>query len=102
MSVNEHKVRSNVEAIVEDWRSRGFLGRFTGIERELFINSLIGCILQDGNVRRAIRRDIVAMVQSWEERGFMTRLSDRRRPAVIEAFVDYAMPILELGRDSNK
>ena len=102
MTIDEYKVRSNVETIIESWRSRGFLGQFTGIERELFINSLIGCILQDGNIRRAVRRDIAAMIQSWEERGFVTKFSDRRRPSIIEALVDYIYPFLELGQDDDK
>lgn len=101
MSADEHKVRSNVEAIIESWRSKGFLGQFTGIERELFINSLVGCILQDGNVRRAVRRDITAMIQSWEERGLVTRFSNRRRPMIIENFVDYIYRFLELRQDDR-
>ena len=102
MNIDEHRVRSNVETIIESWRSRGFLGQFTGFERELFINSLTGCILLDGNIRRAVRRDIAAMVQSWEERGFVTKFSSRRRPAIIEALVDYIYPFLELGQDDGK
>lgn len=100
MNDDECKIRFNVETIIESWRSRGFLGQFTGIERELFVNSIVGCILQDGNIRRAVRRDIAAMIQSWEERGFvtMTEFSDRRRLAIIEAIVDYVYPFLKLGQ----
>jgi len=98
MSDDERKIRSGVETIIESWRNRGFLGQFTGIECELFINSLVSCILQDGSIKRAVRRDIIAMIQSWEERGLMARFSDRRRPMIIEAIVDYIYPFLELGR----
>lgn len=41
----EQEIRQHIEQILAKWESMGFLGQFVGVERSLFVDDLVGCVL---------------------------------------------------------